>query len=75
MNNLPFRDKKGRFTINYPYKLPHKTKSPIQKILGKSNFSMLVNGTTRERLQSAILEFLEECQWDKDIILREIEKL
>lgn len=57
------------------YKLPHKTKSPIQKILSKSNFTMLMDGTTRELLQQAILAFLEECQWTEDVIKREIVKL
>lgn len=57
------------------YKLMGKTASPIQKILGKSNFVMLTDGTTREMLRGAILEFLEECQWDKEIIKRELPKL
>lgn len=57
------------------YKLPHKSNSPIQKILGKSNFTMITDGTTREMVQKAITEFLEECQWDKEIILRELPKL
>lgn len=57
------------------YKLPHKTKSPIQNILGRSNFTMITNGTTREMLQNAFLEFLEECQWDKEIVKRKVEEL
>lgn len=57
------------------YKLPYKTISPIQKIIGKSNFTMLTDGTTRQMLQQSFLDFLEECQWDKEIIRREIEKL
>ncbi len=52
-----------------------KTKSPIQLILDKSSLNKLANGKTREALQEVILEFLVECQWDKEIIIRELQKL
>lgn len=59
----------------YEYIGRNKSRSPIQTVLGKSNFSMLSNGTTRKQLQQVILEFLEECQWDEDIIKRELPNL
>lgn len=61
--------------MDEPYKGINKSNSPIQRILGKSNFTMLQNGTTREMLQQVILEFLEGCQWDKEIIERKIVEL
>lgn len=53
----------------------NKTKSPIQRALGRSNFTMLANGETRKSIQDIIIEFLEECKWDKEIIKRELPKL
>lgn len=57
------------------YKGSHKNTSPIQKILGKSTWVDLNDGTTRQLLKQEIIKFLDECQWVKEIIERKMPEL